>query len=270
MGQEMNARSLRGILVAFVILSMPTSAWATGLSVGSTFYTIDISNALAKVSSAVTTALQALQVPPADTTQVVAQISAGIGDFPKVLPVPLFGGAFEISLPFEVIDTIRLSGGILDDGIVRGIASLFGTTIPRPLIDEEINEEGFQGTFTGDLSLSTFSVSAEAMKRFNLVLLGVNLGLGLEFVQGSITPEVSAEVPAEYEARVAAGLAALHTDGLSWSTLAVHGAMGIEIGPPFLRLAGEVRIVLPLSSASGWWGIKVADWGWRIGLVIRL
>jgi hypothetical protein len=270
MGQEMNARSLRGFLVAFVILSMPTSAWATGLSVGSTFYTIDISSALAKVPSAATAALQALQVPQADTAQIVAQISAGIADFPKILPIPLFGGAFEIPLPFGVIDTFRLSGGILDDGMVRGIASLFGTTIPRPLIDEEINEEGFQGTFTGDLSLSTFSVSAEAMKRFDLVLLGANLVLGLEFVQGSVTPHVSAQVPAEYDARVAAGLAALHTGGLSWSALAMHAAMGIEIGPPFLRLVGEVRIVLPLSSASGWWGIKVADWGWRIGFVMRL
>ena len=266
----MNARSLRGILVAFVILSMPTSAWATGLSVGSTFYTIDISSALAKVPSTATAALQALQVPQADTAQLVAQISAGIADFPRILPIPLFGGAFEVPLPFGVIDTFRLSGGILDDGMVRGIASLFGTTIPRPLIDEEINEEGFQGTFTGDLSLSTFSVSAEAMKRFDLVLLGVNLGLGLEFVRSSVTPHVSAQVPAEYDARVAAGLAALHTDGLSWSTLAVHGAIGIEIGPPFLRLVSEVRIVLPLSSASGWWGIKVADWGGMIGLVIRL
>jgi len=176
----------------------------------------------------------------------------------------------EISLPFGVIDTLRLAGGILNDGMVRGIANLLGTPIPRPLIDQEINEAGFQGSFSGDLSFSTFSISAEAIKRFDLVLVGVNLGLGLELVQSSVTPEVHAEVPAEYEARLAAGLAALHIDGLSWSTLALRAAVGIEIGPPFLRLVGEARVVLPLYSGSGWWGITVAGWGGTIGLVIRL
>lgn len=266
----MTGRSPSWIVAAFAIFFAPAAAFATGLSVGSAFYTIDVSGALAKVPSAAAAALQALGVPQNDAAQALANIEAGLADFPTLLPVPLVGGALEVSLPFQVIDTVRLSAGILNDGIVRGIAGLFGTTIPRPLIDEEVNEGGFQGTFTGDLSFSTFSVSAEALKRLDLVLLGVNLGLGLGFMQGNVAPQVTSQVLPEYDARVAAALAALHTDGLSWSAFAVYGVIGIEIGPPFLRLAGEARIVLPFFRASGWWGIEVADWGWTLGLVIRL
>jgi hypothetical protein len=270
MGQEMNARPLCGILVAVTILFLPAVGSATGLCAGTALYTIDLSDALDKVPDAVSTALNALEVPQADADQVLAEIQTGLSSFPRILPVPLLVGTLEVSLPLGVVDTLRFSGGFINDGIVRGAASLFGTTIPHPLIRQEVNEAGLNGAIAGDLSFSTFSVSAEAIRRLDLIFLGLNLGLGLELTQGRVTPQVSLEVPSEYDARAAAALAALHTDGLSWTALAVRGAIGIEIGPPFLRLAGEARIVLPVFRASGWWGIKVSDWGFTLGFVIRL
>jgi len=265
----MSGRSLRGILVAFVVFSVSSLASATGISLGSPFYLIDLSRAVAKVPGVAADVLAELEVPESDAAGILADVEATLADFPTILPVPLLGGALEISLPFDVIDTVRLSAGILNDGLVRGIADLLGAEIPQPLIDQEWSEPGFQGAVTADLFFSTYLVSAEVLKRFDLVFLGVNLGLGLDWMEGEITPAVDYEVPPDYEDRISAAVDALHLGGLTWSSLGVHGLIGFELGPPFLRLALDGRVYLPFSQMAGWWGIEVADWGWTLGLVVR-
>ena len=265
----MIGRSLRGTLVAFVVFSVSSLASATGISVGSPFYLIDLSRAVAKVPGVAADVLAELEVPESDAAGILADVEATLADFPTILPVPLLGGALEISLPFDVIDTVRLSAGILNDGLVRGIADLLGAEIPQPLIDQEWSEPGFQGAVTADVSFSTSWVSVEAIKRFDLVFLGIDLGLGLDRMEGKITPTVEPEVPPDYEDRIFAAVDALHLGGLTWSSLGVHGLIGFELGPPFLRLALDGRVYLPFSQTTGWWGIEVGDWGWTLGLVVR-
>ncbi len=260
---------LFGAVFLLVILFLATSALATGIGLGTSFYTIDFSAALAKVPGVAAEALSALEVPEEDAAGILADVEAALVDFPTVLPVPLLGGAVEVPLPFGVIDAVRISGGVLTDGILRGVADLFGVEVPEPLIDVAVDEEGFEGAFTADLTFSTFILSADLVKRFDLVLLGMNLGLGLDFTQGSVTPEISYEVPPEFEGGVASALTSLHLDGFRWSAFAVHGLVGLEIGPPFFRLAAEARVLLSLVQTSGWWGIEVGDVAGSVGFWIR-
>ncbi len=111
------------------------------------------------------------------------------------------------------------------------------------------------------------SVSAEALKRFDLVFLGVNLGLGLDRMEGKITPAV------DYRGlrptmRTGSPLPSMpFTWGaLTWSSFGVHGLIGFELGPPFLRLALDGRVYLPFSQTRGGgesrWRIGDGRWDW--------
>jgi hypothetical protein len=258
-----------GLLVGVVLcLSLSGAAAATGIAFGLHGYTLDLGAALARVPQAVEAALTAVGIPEEEIAQAIGEMEEGLGEVPTQVPVPLLGGAIEVGLPLVVIDGVRLSGGLLNDGITRGLAGLFGVEIPQPLAEGTFGEGEGAGTYSADLAFSASLLSAEAVKRFDLVLLGFVLGLGLDVVQGQVTPLLDVDVPG-HEAEVEAALAALHLDELRWSAFALHGGVGIELGPPFLRLFAEARFLVPLGGSTGFWGLRPGDLGFSLGMVIH-
>ncbi len=261
--------SRRGFLSGVVLLlSLSGGALGSGIAIGVHGFTLDLSVALARAPQAVEAALTAVGVPEEEIAQAIGEMEEGLAEVPTLVPVPLLGGSIEIGLPLVVIDGVRLSGGFLDDRLTRGIAGLLGIGIPAPLAEGTFGEGEGAGTYSADLSFSTFFLSAEAVKRVDLVLLGFVLGLGLDVVQGEVTPLLEVDVPG-HEAEVEAALAALHLDELRWSAFALHGGVGIELGPPFLRLFAEARFLLPLGGPTGFWGLTVGDLGFSLGMVIH-
>lgn len=265
-----------GFLFAFV-------ACGGGIGVDLSIVTLDLTETIAKVPVAaddafteVEDALADLGMPPQDLAaleaefdQALSGIEEALEEFPTLLPIPHLGASIEFSLPFVVIDGLRFSGGILNHQILQGIGDLFGFDIPQPLLDVEIEEDGFEASFTADFSFSSFILSTDLLKRLDLVIAGIDFGLGLDVIQGRIAPEVTYQVPSEFKDGTEAALAALHLDQVYWSAFGIHGLVGFELGPPFLRLFAEVRFFLPVSQSSGWWAIGVGSLAGDLGLVIR-
>ncbi len=254
-----------------------------GVTFGVPIYALDVSGALDRVPIAVEAAfaeveeaLVDLGVPPDDLEEVreridetLVQIDDFARTFPSLLPVPLLGGAVEISLPLVVVDSLRFTGGVLNDGLVRGAARLAGAEIPQPLFDETFDSEGFSGSATIDVAFSSWLLSTDVVKRFDALVLALTLGGGIDLIGGEIRPLIDLDVPPELEGGVADALAALHLDEMAWSSFAVHGVVGLEIGPPFLRLYGDVRFLLPLSGTASWWDLRPGGWAAVLGVVIR-
>jgi len=221
-------------------------------------------------------ALIDLGVPPAGLDELRDRIDETldqVDDFaqtlPPLLPIPLLGGTVEISLPLIVVDSLRLTGGLLSDGLLRGVVRLAGADIPQPLFDVTFDSEGFAGQATIDIAFSSWMLSTDVVKRFDVLVLALTLGGGIDLVQGEIRPLVDLDVPSEFEDGAAGALAALHLDELAWSAFAVHGVIGFELGPPFLRIYGDVRFLLPLSEAADWWDLRLGGLAAVLGVVIR-
>ena len=284
LGSAMKTRLL-GVSAAVVcgILIHAAMAVAGGVTFGVPIYTLDFSDALDRIPIAVEGAFAALEgalidfgIPPADLDEIRDRIDESLEQiddfaraFPPLLPVPLLGGTVEVSLPLIVIDSLRFTGGILSDGLLRGVARLAGTEIPQPLLDVAYDSAGFSGAATIDVAFSSWMLSTDVVKRFDLLILALTLGGGVDLMRGEIQPLVDLDVPSEFEDDVAGALAALHLDELTWSTFAVHGVVGLEIGPPFLRIYGDVRFLLPLSEAANWWDLRSGGLAAVLGVVIR-
>ena len=273
---------LVGIAVA-LIGGGTVVAQAGGIGVELPIYTVDLSGTLAKVSVAaqgafteIEAALADLGMPPADLAALAAQfdqalsdMEQGLGEFPTLLPIPHFGGSIEFSLPFTLIDGVRISGGILNDRVLRGIGDLVGVLIPQPIVEVEVEEDGFEASFEADVSFSSLVLSTDVVKRLDLVIAAVGFGLGVDVIQGRVSPAVDYDVPPQFQDGADAAVAALHLDELHWSAFGVHGWLGFELGPPFLRLVAECRGFLPVSQSAGWWEIRVGNLVGSIGVVIR-
>jgi hypothetical protein len=256
---------------------------AGGIGVELPIYTIDLSETLAKAPGAAEGAFTAIEGALADLgmpqavlddlaaefDQALSGIEEALEEFPTLLPMPHLGASIEFSLPFVVIDGLRFSGGVLNDQILRGIGDLSGFDIPQPLLDVEIEEDGFEASFIADFSFSSFILYTDLLKRLDFVIGGIDFGLGLDVILGRISPEVTYQVPQEFEDGTEAALAALYLDQVYWSAFGIHGLVGFELGPPFLRLFAEIRFFLPVSQTSGWWGIGVGSLAGDLGLVIR-
>jgi hypothetical protein len=276
---------LLGMSTAVVcgILIHSAMAVAGGVTFGVPIYTLDFSDTLDRIPIAVEGAFTALEgalidfgIPPADLDEIRDRIDESLEQiddfaraFPPLLPVPLLGGTVEVSLPLIVIDSLRFTGGILSDGLLRGVAQLAGTEIPQPLLDVAYDSAGFSAAATIDIAFSSWMLSTDVVKRFDLLILALTLGGGIDLLRGRIQPLVDLDVPPEFEDDVAGALAALHLDELAWSTFAVHGVVGLEIGPPFLRIYGDVRFLLPVSEAANWWNLRSGGLTAVLGVVIR-
>jgi len=280
----MNHRPVRTVLVVVcAILLSGLSAAAGGLYLGVPIYTLDLSTTLTQLPVAVNGAFDALEatfidlgVPPAQLAEIQAQFDDALtgiedftDDFPAWVPVPLLGGGIELGLPLLIIDGIRISGGWLSETLIRSISSMAGFEIPQPLADFDLAIGEYPGNMTTDLDFSAWALSTEVVKRLDLLILALNLGVGLDLFGGEIEPRISYDLPAEMTDGVATALEALHLDGLAWSSFAVHGMIGFELGPPFLRLYGDVRWTVPLSQNEEWWGIHLGPVSALLGFVIR-
>ena len=188
---------------------------------------------------------------------------------PPYLPVPMLGGTIEFSLPLVLVDGLRFTGGLLSDDLVRSIARLAGKEIPEPLFEHTFDSPEFAGAAAIDVELSSWMLSTDVVKRFDAIALAVTLGGGIDLIGGEIQPLLDVDVPPEFEEDVADALAALRVDGMTWSTFAAHAVIGFEIGPPFLRLYGDVRFLLPFSRSQGWWGLRTGGLAAVLGVVIR-
>ncbi len=264
---------LRGAIPITLVLLISPLVLAGGIALEIPFYTIDLTATLAQVPAAVEDSLDALGVPSADVGEVVAELNTALAEIETKLPVtslpvPLLGGSIEFSLPFVLIDGLRLSGGFLSDALLRGVADLFDLMVPQPLLHAQFEADGFEATVTADASFLTFMLSTDLVKRLDLLIAGIDIGLGLDLIQGRITPQVNIDAPG-FQTEVDAALAALHLGELYWSAFAVHGTFGFEIGLPFLRTFVEVRFLLPISQSGGWWPISVDGFAGSVGLVIR-
>ena len=280
----MNQRLVRTVLVVVcAVLLSGLSAAAGGLYFGVPLITLDLTTTLTQLPVAVNGVFDSLEttftdlgVPPAEVSEIRAQFDQSLADlqsfastFPAWVPVPLIGGGIEFGLPLSIIDGIRLSGGWLSGDLVRFASAVAGVDIPQPLIDFDwaIGEES--ANLLADLDFSTWMVSTELVKRFDLFLFALNLGAGCDLIGGEILPTISVAASPEMMVAVDAALDELHLDALSWSSFAVHAMIGFELGPPFLRLYGDIRWTVPLSQTADWWGIRLGPVSALLGFVIR-
>ena len=266
------------LLIALVVMS----ASCGGISFGVPFYTVDLTETLVRIPVIVDDSLDALDLwlqdlgmPTTEIDTLLGDINNSIADFISNIeeisitsfPIPLVGGSIEFDLPLGVIDGIRLSGGILNQAILFEAADLLNLDVPHS-IDGQIEINGSTTEYTIAPSFSTFMLSTEVIKRLDLVIAGISFGAGLDLIQGEIglaTPIIIEPVSAGFQSV----LDALDLDGLSWSAFAAHASFGVEVGLPFLRLAGEARFMLPISQTPGSWQIKVGQWAGSVELAIR-
>ena len=269
-----NATLAAGLVFGVIILLSSFATFPGGVGLDLSVCTVDLSGPFGMVHGAASDALTALGVPPSSTASILSDLDTSLADIEEEYPIeyfplPLVGGTIEIGLPFIVIDKVVFSGGLINDSLVRGFADMAGYTIPQPIVsDMQVDIGGETANVTADMSLSAFKLTSEVVKHLDLLVAGIELGAGVDLIQGSIVPAVNVIAP-PYQTQVDAALAALHLDGFTWTTFAAHVSAQIELGPPFLRLVVQGAYLLPLSEESGWWGIKSGTVSAKIGLVIR-
>ena len=273
---------LAAVMVLCLVLGTAT-VLAGGLEASLPFYTIDWTGTLERVPVALDTAFGVIEdelldrgIPPADLEEVRGEVDAvfeaieeTLEGLPLLLPVPLLGGGIEFSLPIPLISGLRLSGGALNDVLIRRLMDVAGEPIPEPLIDATFEADTVSGSVTADVAFSTWMASAEIVSRFDALFAALSLAVGVDWIQGAIAPSVDLDVPPDWSATASEALAALHLEALSWSTFAVHGALGVELGLPFLRVYGQVRFLLPVNERVGWWQLRAGRYAGALGMVIR-
>ncbi len=281
----MRLRAVSGTLTMLCVLvwfALP--ATAGGLYLAPPLITLDLTTASDRLPVAVEDAFDHLLaalvdagIPPAELAtaeqgfdEILNEVESMAQAAPAWVPLPLLGGGLEIRLPLVVVDGLRISGGILTDGLVRSLVRALGEEIPQPLADVEFQIGTETARFTADMMFSAWAMSTELVKRFDLLVFAINLGAGVDLMGGRVVPSVRHEsVPPQLAAGIEGARAALHLDGLSWSAFAVHGVVGFELGPPFLRLYGDLRWTVPLSVGESWWGLRPGPIAAMVGLVIR-
>jgi len=270
-------------VVLWAILLHAAMVAAGGVTFAIPVTTVDLGGAIGRLPIAADGAWDAVEpvlidlgLSQADLAEVrqrvdesIGQVEAMASTLPPLVPLPMIGGTIEVSLPVPVIDGFRLTAGWLDDRLLRGVLGLAGAEVPDPLFDETFDWNGGSAAATIDASFSTWMFSTDLVARLDLLVLALSFGAGVDLLGGAIRPDVAFDVPAAYREAVDGALAALHLDEWTWATFAVHGVVGFEIGPPFLRLYGDVRLLLPLSERESWWTLRAGGLAAVLGLVIR-
>ncbi|MEA3238403.1 MAG: hypothetical protein U9Q94_01250, partial [Candidatus Bipolaricaulota bacterium] len=243
----------KGLVFGVIILLSSFVAFSGGVGIDLSVCTVDLSGPFGMVHGAASDALTALGVPPSSTASILSDLDTSLADIEEAYPIeyfplPLVGGTIEFGLPFIVIDKVVFSGGLLNDSLVRGFADMAGLTIPKPIVDDmQIDFGGETVNVTADLSLSAFKLTTEVAKHLDLLVAGIDFGLGVDLIQGSIVPTILPTAPG-HQTEVNAALSALHLDGgLTWTTFAAHVSAQIEVGPPFLRFVVQGAYLLPIS-----------------------
>lgn len=268
-------------LLAVVALTL--GVFGAGLYVGVPGYTLDIAGTLGQVPIALGGAFDAVEaaladagVPPSELAGIAEEfdraledVEANLASVPTLVPVPLIGGAVEFPLALGPINGLRITGGVLTDGLIRGFAEIADVDLPVPLFEGTVETDAGTLSIRVDPAVSTWMFSAELVARLDLIVAGISVAAGADVIGGSVAPAIDLDVPPEWTDPAAAVIAALHTDGLTWSSFGVHAGFGLEFGLPFLRVYADARVRMPIGSASGWWDLRVASWSALVGLVIR-
>jgi len=276
MGSTLNKNRVlaKGLVFGVIIFLSSFAAFPGGVGLDLSVCTLDLSGPFGKVHTAASSALTALGIPTTNAASILTDLDTSLADIEAAYPIeyfplPMIGGTIEIGLPFIVIDKVSFSGGLINDSILRSIADMAGYSISQPIIsDMQVDLGSETADVTADLQLSAFKLTCEVAKHLDLLIAGIELGAGVDLIQGSIVPIVNATAPT-HQTEINAAKAALHLDGLTWTTFAGHISGQIELGPPFLRLFVQGSYLVPLSEESGWWGITSGNVSGKIGLVIR-
>jgi len=275
MGSTLNRKYAlaKGLAFGVIILLSSFAAFPGGVGLDLSVCTVDLSGPFSRVHGAASNALTALGISATDAASILTNLDSSLADIEEeypieYFPIPLIGGTIEIPLPLIVIDKVAFSGGLINDSLMRGIADMAGYAIPQPIVSGTVDLGGDTASMTGDVNLSVFKLTSEVVKHLDLLIAGIELGLGIDFIQGNIDPVVNVTAPG-HQTAVNAALAELYLDGLTWTTFAAHASAQIEVGPPFLRLVVQGVYLLPIAGESGWWGIVSGNVSGKIGLVIR-
>jgi len=184
--------------------------------------------------------------PPAT----LAEIEAALGHVPDSVPLPLLGGLVAVPLP---IGSLELEGAVLTDGILEGLGlwPAGGVSLADPPLSV-------------DFALLAYRVGMSWQVGLDLGLLALSLGAGGALFGGGITPIVTTTDPV-----LVPILAAIPQEGIAWSAAGGTLTATVELGLPFLRLFVRGGVFIPVTQASGAWGIRVAGYSASAGVVIR-
>jgi hypothetical protein len=276
-------RAAAAVFFLLAVVLGGTVGHASGFDLGCEIVLLDAAGTFSKVPVALQAAFDEVAgvlagqgMPPGELADIEADFDAAMADLnvglttaPPFLPVPMLGGGIEIPLPLVLVDGIRVSGGVLNSAMVRGIADMAGVAIPDPLLDEEFDLGGETARFAVDADVSAWAVSVEAVKRLDVWIAALNLSAGIDYVGGAVTVDIQREVPAEWMDGIDSALNALHLQDVRWSAFAAHVGARLELGFPFLRLYAEARLVQPVAEWVGWWDLRVGGLAGSVGVVIR-
>jgi len=281
MGPRMIRRLIALCIAASVLLSL--TAWAGGIGLGIPLVTLDVTGTFDKVPVAFDDALELLEISFRDLGASTAELddlrdrfaelntewTDAFGDLPMWLPLPLLGGSLEFRLPLLVVDGLRVTGGFVSDGLLRRLGGFANLPIPDPLLELDLSVGAETTSLSADLGFSSIMVASELTKRFDLFFVAIELGAGVYLVRGEIAPAVSIDGSQQLAEDLRDVVEVLHVDGLTWSEFGAHSLVGIELGPPFLRLHADVRYTFPISRTTGWWDLGVGRLAAVLGMVIR-
>ncbi len=276
-------RAATASVLALALCLGAAGARGVGLDLGGEILAVDVAGAYAEVPAALAGSFDALLslladegIPPgelagleAELDATVADITGALDELPGFLPVPLVALGIELPVSLVVVDAVRVSGGLLRDAWVRGIASAAGVVVPTPLVDRTFDLGGDPARFAVDASFAAWSLALDAVKRLDLWIAALSLSAGMGYAAGGATVTVEREVPSSWEPAVDEALAALHLDDLRWAAWSTRLGARLELGLPFLRVFAEVRLVQPLVAWVGEWDLVAAGWAGTIGVVIR-
>lgn len=290
-GKALRARPTKGLvwLILLVALTVTITGIAGGIGFGIPFYTINVLPAVEQApvildhaAQAWETALIADGLPPEVARELAAEIEA-VGDeisasipswragtsgvLLQAVPVPHVGGAIEFDLPFVVLDTLRFEAGWLSEGLV--LASLELAGLNTGLEDWPLVLDWDEVVLSIRPEVRSLMLSTDVAKQIGLLIADIDLGFGVDLITGRVASGISV-VDGAFQETIHVLISELRLESLRWSAFAIHGSIGIGIGPPFLRLYVRVKGTVPVTQiVSAGWPITIGELSGSVGMVIR-
>ncbi len=282
-------RRMRWIGGLLIVVAVSLSAMSGAVSVGVPFYTINVLPALEQVPSVIDQAASAWEdaliaegLPPEVAAELAAEVEA-VGDeiaalipfwtagtpgaLLQAVPVPHIGGAIEFHLPFVVLDTLRIEAGWLSEALVVSLLEMAGLGLG--LEDWPLVIDWDEASLWVAPEVRSMVLSTDIAKQVGLLVADIDLGVGVELISGRIMSGISV-VGGALQETISVLISELQLESLRWTAFAVHGSIGIGIGPPFLRLYARLKGTVPISqSVSGGWLMSVGGLSGSVGMVIR-
>lgn len=274
---------LVALALSLVLAIGGTSGRAAGFSLEGGVYALDVAAAFARAPAALDAAFAVIRdemetrgVPPSEQSRVeevfdriATDMSTNLEALPNIAPVPWVGASLEVPLSLPIVDGVRIQLGFLTDSLIRAAAALAGTSIPAPLFEGSIEIDGDQVSARGDWGLATWMGSVDALARFDALFAALDIGVGIHWIDGRLLPSLTVDAPDGWDEVVNDAWAELHPDQLTWSSAGMHGMFGVEVGPPFFRVYGNMAFLAPISQSVNWWDLRVGRFVVTAGVVIR-